>query len=124
MSEDPSTRLYDEAQQLEEAGDLEAAAVKMHGLLQLVRDAPGLWTYYGGLLVLLERWQDAREAYEEALEIDPSHLNGYLGMGMMLAESGDLQQAKSWFERALELDPECALAQDALWDLKQHGTLS
>jgi tetratricopeptide (TPR) repeat protein len=52
----------------------------------------------------------AREAYEEALAIDPDHASAHVNLGRLLHEAGDAAAAEPHYSRALEVRPEDATA--------------
>jgi tetratricopeptide (TPR) repeat protein len=54
--------------------------------------------------------QQAREAYEHALELDPTHASAHVNLGRLLHESGDPGAAEPHYRAALELRPDDATA--------------
>jgi DNA-binding transcriptional MerR regulator len=62
---------------------------------------------------------EAKHAYEKSLEIDPHFAPSFTNLGTLLAQSGDLDHARDYFDLALAHDPEqpearCNLAELAL----------
>ena len=53
---------------------------------------------------------DAMEAYDRALFIDPRKLDALLNCGTLCYEIGNLKKAGEYFTRALQVDPQNALA--------------
>lgn len=54
-----------------------------------------------------ESWIDeARHAYERAVELDPDLAAAWTNLGSLLAEVGDLDAARDHFDHALQCDPE------------------
>lgn len=45
--------------------------------------------------------RDASDAYEKAVDVDPSHSSSYLGLGIALVALGDLEKAKKIFTRGI-----------------------
>ncbi len=43
--------------------------------------------------------------YNEILNIDPNHVLAHNNLGLVFAQSGELQKAISYYEKALVLDP-------------------
>lgn len=75
------------------------------------------------------RFEEARSAYEHALELverypkNPDGPVALRGLGFALIELGDLDGAEQAFERSLELDPDNELAKSELRyieDLRQR----
>ena len=53
---------------------------------------------------------EAIEAYDHALSIDPQNLDALLNCGTLCYEEGNLKKAAEYFGRALRVDPDNALA--------------
>ena len=54
----------------------------------------------------LGRYEEARQAYEEAARISPDYTNPHINLGVMYLERyGDRAKALYHFRRVLELDP-------------------
>lgn len=58
----------------------------------------------------LNRFDEARSAYERALQIQPNFPSALNSLGFLLQDIGLIEQAKTAFERALQLAPELAMA--------------
>jgi tetratricopeptide (TPR) repeat protein len=54
--------------------------------------------------------EDADDAYRNALELDPDHVDAHLNLGRLLHEDGDLTGAERHFRRALAARPHDATA--------------
>lgn len=67
---------------------------------------------------------EAREAYERVLTLNPSHIDAHVNLGRILHESGAPGAAEQHYRQALELDPEHEIAAFnhgvALEDLGRH----
>lgn len=61
-------------------------------------------------LVKLEKFQDARNLYAEAIDADPSYLEAQLGGGELFTEKYNYAEAAVFFEDALKLNPNSARA--------------
>lgn len=82
-------------------------------LEQLTRDYPAYPGPYVNLaLVYLHdgRRDDAREALEQALALDPGHAAANTQLGIMLREDGEFTAAEAAYRRALETEPGHGLA--------------
>ncbi len=56
----------------------------------------------------MNRCEEARGAYLEALRLDPDLAHSHLQIGMTLRVDGQLAEAEPWFKQAVDLDPENA----------------
>jgi superkiller protein 3 len=58
--------------------------------------------------------QEAAASYEEALRLDPDHLDARVNLGIVRAGQGKFDEAIGHWVRALQLRPDCALAHNNL----------
>jgi len=63
----------------------------------------------------------AVEAFEQAIELDPTSATDYANIGINLAAMGMKAPAVRWLEMALELEPELNWAKERLVGLRQAG---
>ena len=103
---------------MEQMGEREAALAEVDDAIAASRrggkpervDARAARTR-GWILLKLGRADEAKEAYEESLELTrelcgaghPEMSSAHMGLGLMLDETGDLKNARVQFERALEI---------------------
>jgi cellulose synthase operon protein C len=69
-----------------------------------------LWRNLALMLQQSGRPEESLDAYEEALEADPSSAHACTGMGILLLELGRAHDARGMLFRAVELDPQLAEA--------------
>lgn len=72
-------------------------------------DAPSLTTV-ARALVRLERFQEARNLYADAVDADPSYTEAQLGGGELFTEKYNYAEAAVFFEDALKVNPNSARA--------------
>jgi len=77
------------------------------GLLEASGDLPG-----------------AIDLHQRALRVDPYLLPALLDLGRLWAQLGDATRAKSWFDRALSIDPDCDAAVAGLAALDRPDVLT
>src|SRR5438105_1236051 len=53
---------------------------------------------------------DARAAYERAIDLDPHHVDAHVNLGRILHESGAPLAAEQHYRAALEIEPDHAVA--------------
>ena len=58
--------------------------------------------------------QEAREAYQKSIELDPQYCDAMDNLGQLLRSGGDIQEAISWYRRSLQLKPDNAVARQNL----------
>lgn len=97
--------------------DFDTAARFYKEYLEL-RPSPVYYYNYGLTLRKAERFEEAREAYMNAVAMDPSYEKAWLNLGYIHAFLGDGKQAAEAFNKALEIDPDYMNAIDALDKLK------
>jgi tetratricopeptide (TPR) repeat protein/tRNA A-37 threonylcarbamoyl transferase component Bud32 len=79
--------------------------------LQLQPDCAEAWRHKGSALTTLDRDQEAMDAYERALAMNPTDAWSYSGMGRVhFILRGDFARAMVAFERALGLNPQAGWA--------------
>jgi len=93
-------------------------AVKLH---------PGFaWVQFALIrsLCSAEHWDEAHRVFESVLQLDPNGSDVYLWRGIFADHSGDLNAAADYLRKALELNPENALAHLGLGEvLGRQGKL-
>jgi len=102
-------------QQAFRKGDFKAAA---HYFEAAVKAAPTQANYHALLAKTLTqvpgRNRDAETHYKKAIELNPSGVDHYLGLGLLYKKSGMNQRAQRQFEEALIWDPENKTAKEEL----------
>jgi tetratricopeptide (TPR) repeat protein len=89
--------------------------------LSLVPELPQAWNGKGNLYYLADRYDDAMEAYERALELNlPERHVAYYNLGITYAKMGDRAAAERNFNTAIEIAPEWALPKERLERLKEN----
>ena len=68
------------------------------------------WNDYGIGLLLQEDLKGAESAFEQITKIDPKNMDGWVNLGRVRVQEGDITGAKLVLERALDLDPQLARA--------------
>jgi Tfp pilus assembly protein PilF len=99
--------LENQAEEAEEAGDL-PTAFEAWKELAIKNQDPAFFIRYGSVAKKLERWEEAENAFAQALRLDPTSSLIMENMGSLWAhrsdknESDSLENAKQWFLRALK----------------------
>ena len=64
------------------------------------RQIPETWFCLGNALREMNKLKDARQAYQEALQLSPSHAAAASCLGALLADEGELDEAEKLFVKA------------------------
>ncbi|MFH1763088.1 MAG: tetratricopeptide repeat protein [Gemmatimonadota bacterium] len=75
----------------------------------------------GIALYLLEDYDEATEAFQSALRIDPTKQDAFVHLGNIKLRQDDVEGAIRDFERALELDPSLESVRERIEQLRQRG---
>lgn len=70
----------------------------------------GAYNNLGNVLKDTSKLQQAKSAYENALQIDPNFAIGYYNLGMTLKALGQMQDAIAAYQKAISLNPDYAEA--------------
>lgn len=77
------------------------------------------YVYYlmGRSYDLLDEYDQAIAAYQQALEINPDYVDAWVGLGIVQRLSGDYEAARTAYQEALRLNPNIAEAHSSLGTL-------
>lgn len=92
------------------ASDLEAMEAALRRRADENPADPAAWAQLGHLYFDAGRYEDAIQAYQEALERDPENGDLWTDLGVMHRRSGNPQQALESFDRAISLSPRHEIA--------------
>jgi tetratricopeptide (TPR) repeat protein len=104
---------------LEEEGDLEGAERELRDAARLDRQGHDAYVNLGRVLRREGRHEEAREAFDIAVQRAPSDPQALLGRGLARAATGDVRGAEQDFRRSAELGPNDAEPLLALGDLQR-----
>ena len=89
--------------------------------LAIEAQLPQAWNGKGNLYYLADRYDDAIEAYERALQMNlPERHVAYYNLGITYAKMGDRAAAERSFNTAIEIAPEWPLPKERLERLKAN----
>lgn len=95
------------AELLEASKQYAPAADQYRKAIKLEPTAPGLHYRLGRMLILSSNdaaaWEEARQAFQEELRIDPTYARCYVELAEMLRKQGQLDEAEKLFTRGLSL---------------------
>lgn len=95
-----------------------ARAIVTQRALAIERPADsGVENDLGSLLVLVEDFAGAEQAYRRAIELDPENASAYFNLGLLQQKLGQRRDALKSYKRTLELEPRHA------WAHYQEGTI-
>jgi DNA-binding response OmpR family regulator/tetratricopeptide (TPR) repeat protein len=109
---------FEQGQAALEAGDLEDAATKLQESTELYPEAGEFHAWLGWARFLTASDDsDREEALAEirrAIELSPRVPDAYVMLGRVYQKTGRASKAHEWFERAIQVDPDCTEALEAL----------
>ena len=97
--------LLQEAQALQESGQLAEAKQRYLELLNWLDDRPEIWHGFGEVLESLEDILGAAGAYKRAIAINPQAVAVHNSLGNLVAHHGDPEQAVIIYQQAIAVDP-------------------
>jgi tetratricopeptide (TPR) repeat protein len=114
LAPDPTTRqafrLNLPGERAIQEGDLEAALAEYQALSELTPDDPEAHLRLGTLYQVLDREEEATQAFARARELFSDGADFYVHRGMIYLELGQLELAQADAKEALNLHPESAMA--------------
>lgn len=98
-------RLYDEAWDFTERGQVDAAIEGWRRALRLDPNDDKANTNIGALLLAKGELEDAAAHFRTALKTNPDFASARVNLGLILLERGKVDEAAAELKRAVELDP-------------------
>ena len=92
--------MVDQAQRQQFRGQFSEAIQLYRRSIDLFPTAEA-YTYLGWTYSMMQRFEDAIDACESAIEVDPGFGNPYNDIGAYLIELGRHEESVPWFERAI-----------------------
>jgi len=102
--EDEAALFYNAVADMKE-DDAAAAARNMNIFVNSRTSDPAAWYLKGRLALAVGKTEEAVKDFEQALAVDPGHLDGYVGLAMAAAAKGDNASAIKYLERVILDDP-------------------
>lgn len=90
----------------QERGDLATALARFDAAIAINPREPTFHYHRAVTLQALHRTDDARHAYERALELKPDHVRALENLGVLYSSCGNRDAARTTLERALTLTPD------------------
>ena len=63
----------------------------------------GAWFNKGNALQGLDKYNEAMQAYDKAIEIDPNYVDAWFNKGTLLGKLGKNEDAKKCFDKVIQL---------------------
>jgi len=98
-------KLLQKAQALERSGRTLDASNAYRAFLRQVPEHPDGWSDLAGQLIKLSRLEEAQEASESALALDPGHLSARINLGIILMRKDQLGESERHLRQVLEAAP-------------------
>ncbi|MDQ6829690.1 MAG: tetratricopeptide repeat protein, partial [Gemmatimonadota bacterium] len=94
------------ANEYRKAGDLERAIAYCRAHIPTAPSYISGYIVLGQALFESQRFEEARQAFETALNLDPENLIALKQLGDVARQNGDNESARAWYQRLLEVDPQ------------------
>lgn len=107
---DPSIDLALIAADSARSGDAETAAEQFRMLIDMNPDFPRAQTNLGLQLMKLEKYDEARQAFNKAIEQDKNDAVAYNHLGVLARRDGKFEQALDYYNKAIAADADYAAA--------------
>ena len=62
----------------------------------------------GHELLLIEEYENAKNSYQQAININKTEFYGYWGLGNVYLKKDENEKAQEYFQLALQLNPSCS----------------
>lgn len=98
--------------------DVGLPAVQM--AVELTGEDPPALDMLGWTLALLERYDEAQDALEHALNLDPGLAQGHLHLGIVAMQTDDWETARDHIRQSRDLDPDGPVGEQAQLLLNQY----
>jgi tetratricopeptide (TPR) repeat protein len=96
---------------LHEAGHNEAALASIDRALSFKPNEGRYHLARGLMLLALQRYDGAQQAFEQAIRSAPRLADAYAGLGRLQARTGQFERALKNYKQAIAIDPNCSVAQ-------------
>ncbi|HXF59563.1 MAG TPA: tetratricopeptide repeat protein [Candidatus Saccharimonadales bacterium] len=102
-----------EAQEMYQAAIAGADSTNTAGAAEAYRGS-------GVVLLLQKNWADAAQPLERAVQLDPGNIQGHIWLAQAYSNSGQIAQAKSEFNKAIDIDPNNREASQGLASIRKY----
>lgn len=100
-----ATNLFEEANQLKQAGKLQEAIIVYHRAAQLNSNFPWVYHNLGEALAENNQLLEAMQAFQRAIELNPDSAWSYYQLAEVFLKLGNLPDAIESLERAIAINP-------------------
>lgn len=110
---------YNLALALEQKGENEKAIEEIKSLAQSNRFNPEIWYELGQIYLRSDNQDQALEAYQEAVRIDPNYSNAHFQAAMIYEQKGEKDKAIEALEIVQRLNPDNEIVKQKLEELRE-----
>jgi TolA-binding protein len=112
---------FAKARELSVAGDYYGAIVLLRQAVKFVPEHAEAWYLLGSCQERNPKWRrEAAESFQQALSIDPNHVDALISLGDLYRNEGLTSRAQSCYEDVLKIAPENPQAKSRLVALKKR----
>lgn len=99
---------YNQANQYLKQGKLKEARKEFKSLTRNYKELSGPWVKIAEIALQREQFEDAFNAYEKALKVNPNNMAAYMDLAKLYRERGKFDLARNTYFRALNAWPDFA----------------
>ena len=103
-AEDRLQREFRQAIVLMQEKDMQGAAEKFHDLIERYPQMTGAWANLGLIHLKARQWDKARNALQQALQLNPRHAPAWNYLGVVERNQGRFKQAEQAYIKAIDAD--------------------
>lgn len=100
---------FRQALALMQAKDMQAAAEKLHDLIEHYPQMTGAWANLGLIHMKAGEWEKARHSLQQAISLNPNHAPVYNYLGVVYRNLGQFKESEQAYKKAIDIDPGYAI---------------
>lgn len=102
-----------------QVGDMRRALIAFDEVVRLAPDFAEGWNKRATVYYLMGRYDKSLQDVKRTLELEPRHFGALSGRGLIYLDKGDLPEALSAFEHALDTNPHMPLIEERARQIRE-----
>lgn len=100
---------FRQALALMQAKNMQAAAEKLHDLIERYPQMTGAWANLGLIHMKAGEWEKAQYSLQQAISLNPNHAPAYNYLGVVYRNLGQFSKSEQAYKKAIDIDPGYAI---------------